>query len=122
MISAAEREAGYVIDGLMHNDGMESSIHSTDSHGYSEIVFGLCNAMGIFFAPRIKNYKDQLLYTFRENPRKYYEKMDFKILPSKSQYIDEPILVAQWENILRLLCSIKLKETKSSEVLRRLSS
>lgn len=122
VISASEREAGYVIDGLMHNDGMESSIHSTDTYGYSEIVFGLCNAMGIFFAPRIKNYKDQLIYTFKENPIKYYEKMDFRILPSKNKYIDETILVAQWENILRLLCSIKLKETKSSEVLGRLSS
>lgn len=31
VISASEREAGYVIDGLMHNDGIESSVHSTDA-------------------------------------------------------------------------------------------
>lgn len=63
VISTSEREAGYVLDGLMHNDDIESDIHSTDTHGYSEIVFGLCNSLGVFFAPRIKNYKVQLLYT-----------------------------------------------------------
>lgn len=50
------------------------------------------------------------------------DKMDFRILPSKSLYIDEKILIGQWESILRLLCSIKLKETKPSKVLGRLSS
>jgi hypothetical protein len=40
VISAAEREAAYVIDGLMHNEVVKSDIHSTDTHGYSEFVFG----------------------------------------------------------------------------------
>jgi hypothetical protein len=35
VISAAERESAYVIDGLMHNDVVQSNIHSTDTHGYS---------------------------------------------------------------------------------------
>ena len=122
VISASEREAGYILDGLMHNEDVESDIHSTDTHGYSEIVFGICNALGIFFAPRIKNYKSQLLYTFKTNPRKMYEALNYRILPSKSLYIDETVLAEQWENILRLLCSIKLKEVKASEVLRRLGS
>jgi hypothetical protein len=61
VISASEREAGYVIDGTMHNDEIESSIHSKDTLGHSDIVFGLCNTPGIFFAPGIKNYKDQFM-------------------------------------------------------------
>ena len=36
MISAADRESAYVIDGLMHNDVVKSDIHSTDTHGYTE--------------------------------------------------------------------------------------
>lgn len=122
VISASEREAAYVIDGLMHNEEIESKIHSTDTHGYSEIVFGVANALGIFFAPRIKNYKDQLLYTFKDKRRKYYEAKDFKILPSKSMHIDEFLLNEQWDNVLRLICSIKLSETTASKLFRRLSS
>jgi hypothetical protein len=30
-INANEREAAYVIDGLMHNDTIQSDIHSTDT-------------------------------------------------------------------------------------------
>lgn len=37
-------------------------------------------------------------------------------------YIDESMISDQWENILRLLCSIKLGETKASIILKRLSS
>jgi TnpA family transposase len=40
VISAAERESAYVIDGLMHNDVVKSDVHSTDTHGYSEMIFG----------------------------------------------------------------------------------
>lgn len=122
IISAAEREAGYVLDGLMHNEEFESDIHSTDTHGYSEIIFAISNSLGIFFAPRIKNHKDQLIYTFKSNPRKIYEDIGYNLLPSKGKQINEIILQNEWENILRLLCSIKLKESKASEILNRLSS
>jgi hypothetical protein len=33
--------AHYVIDGLMHNDVVKSDIHSTDTGGYSEVLFGV---------------------------------------------------------------------------------
>jgi hypothetical protein len=33
--SSADRESAYVIDGLMHNDVVQSDIHSTDAFGYS---------------------------------------------------------------------------------------
>lgn len=122
VISASEREAGYILDGLLHNKDVESDMHSTDTHGYSEIIFGVCNSLGILFAPRIKNYSDQLLYTFKDIPRNSYENKGYKILPSKSMYIDENIIKDQWENILRLLCSIKLGEAKASIILKRLSS
>ena len=65
VISPAEREAAYVIDGLMHNEVVQSDIHSTDTHGYSEIIFGVTHLLGISFAPRIKNFKKQYLYNFR---------------------------------------------------------
>ena len=65
VISAAERESAYVIDGLMHNDVVKSDIHSTDTHGYSEMIFGTMHLLGFSYAPRIKNLKRQRLYTFK---------------------------------------------------------
>jgi TnpA family transposase len=41
VFSAAERESAYVIDGLMRNDVVKSDIHSTDTHGFSEVIFAV---------------------------------------------------------------------------------
>jgi len=53
VISSAEREAAYVIDGLMHNDVIKSDLHSTDTHGYSEFIFGSTHLLSFEFAPLI---------------------------------------------------------------------
>ena len=35
-----------------------------NTFGYSEIIFGLTHLLGLMFAPRIKNFKEQQLYAF----------------------------------------------------------
>ncbi len=65
IISAADRESAYVIDGLMRNDVVKSDIHSTDTHGYTEAVFGLTHLLGFSFAPRIKSIDRLTRYIFR---------------------------------------------------------
>jgi TnpA family transposase len=118
VISAAEREAAYVIDGLMHNDVVKSDIHSTDTHGYSEIIFGALHLLGFSFAPRIKNLKLQQLYGFRK--RREYKQLGYELLPDG--YIKEPLIETQWDEILRFIATIKLKETTASQLFRRLNS
>lgn len=118
VISSSEREAAYVIDGLMHNDVVQSNIHSTDTHGYSEIIFGVTHLLGISYAPRIKNFKEQRLYSF-EN-RSHLKDFGYKILPDC--VINTNIIAENWDNILRLVATIKLKKTSASQLFRRLSS
>ncbi len=86
VINANEREAAYVIDGLMHNDVIKSDIHSTDTFGYSEIIFGLTHLLGLMFAPRIKNFKEQqLLYAF-EAKKTYRDKRVYRFTSTTDQY------------------------------------
>jgi len=118
VISASEREAAYVIDGLMHNDVIKSDIHSTDTHGYSEIIFGALHLLGFSFAPRIKNLKHQQLYGFRK--RREYAQLGYELLPDG--YIKSPLVESQWNEILRFIATIKLKETSASQLFRRLNS
>ena len=122
VISASERESNYLPDGLFHNEDVVSDTHSTDTHGYSETVFGICYLSDVQFIPRIKRYHEQVLYTFKDKTRKFYESKEYKILPAQSSYINEKIIIEQWEQILKLLCTIKLKETLPSNILKRLSS
>lgn len=58
----AHEAADYVIDGLMHNDVVKSDIHSTDTDGYSEVVFDVTQLLGFAFAPRLKNLKTKKEY------------------------------------------------------------
>lgn len=120
VISSSEREAAYVIDGLMHNEVVKSDIHSTDTHGYSEIIFATMQLLGFVFAPRIKNLKDQVLYSFLPESIKHYQEKGYKILPAK--YIQTEIIEENWDDILRFIATIKLKETTASQLFKRLTS
>jgi len=118
VINVSERESGYVIDGLMHNDVIKSDIHSTDTHGYSEVIFGLTHLLGFSFAPRIKNFKDQQLYSF--NSPKEYHTLGYKLLPKRK--INEQIIEDNWDDILRFIVTIKSRKTTASQLLKRLTS
>ncbi len=118
VMSSSEREAAYVIDGLMCNDEVKSDIHSTDTHGYSDIVFAITHLLGISFAPRLAKIKKRSLYSFEK--RKFYQKKNYKILPDYT--INTQLIEENWDDILRLVATIKLKETTASQILKRLSS
>jgi len=117
MISAADRESAYVIDGLMHNDVVKSDIHSTDTHGYTEAIFGLTHMLGFSFAPRIKGIGKQTLYAFKPRNK---NAVTWAIRPDKT--INEAVILENWDDFLRLVTTIKLKENTASDIFRRLNS
>ena len=92
--------APYVIDGLMHNDVVKSDVHSTDTHGYSEMIFGTMHLLGFSYAPRIKNLKHQRLYTFKS--RRGWDRAQAKVAPSG--YIDTQIIEVPSAENLRQDC------------------
>lgn len=117
-MSSSEREAAYVIDGLMCNDEIKSDIHSTDTHGYTDLVFAITHLLGISFAPRLAKIKKRTLYSFGN--KMSYQKNGYKILPDQS--INMRLINDNWDDILRLVATIKLKENTASQILKRLSS
>ena len=118
MFSSSDRESTYVIDGLMHNDVVKSDIHSTDTHGYSEAIFGLTHMLGFSFAPRLKGLHNKQLYIFKHHNKE--ERKNWKIVPD--HYINEKLLHQNWDDFLRLVATIKLKENTASDIFRRLNS
>jgi TnpA family transposase len=119
VITAAEREAAYVIDGLMHNDVIKSDIHSTDTHGYSEVIFCTTYLLSTMFAPRIKGVGRQRLYAFKS--RNFYEEQGHTaLLPHGA--IREILIEPQWDEVLRFIATIKLKVATASQLFKRLNS
>lgn len=118
MISSPQKEAAYVIDGLLHNEVVKSNLHSTDTGGYTEILFGVMHLLGFSYAPRIKSFHQQQRYSFERC--KTYQQLQYPILPDA--YINTQLLHEQWDEILRFVATIKLKITSASQLFHRLNS
>jgi TnpA family transposase len=117
-ISASEREAAYLVDGILHNDVVESTIHSTDTHGFTEVNFAVTYLIKVAFAPRIQSFQDQQLYAFAgmDVP----DLAAYALTPVKR--VDRALIEAHWDTLLRLVVSLKQKHVTASTVLRRLNS
>lgn len=118
IMSSADRESMGVIDGIMRNEIVKSDIHSTDTHGYNEAIFGITHMLGISFAPRLKGLKHKALYIFKDHPR--IKRIDLNIKPD--HYVSEKLIIENWDEFLRLVVTIKLKENTASDIFRRLNS
>ena len=116
--SSPGREAPYLVDGLLHNDVVESTIHSTDTHGFTQVNFALTAFLGIEFAPRIQSFQDQQFYAFAGMD--VSDLATYNLAPVK--YIDRTLLEAQWDTLLRPVVSLKQKHVTASTLLRRLNS
>ena len=117
VMSSSEREAAYVIDGLLQNEVIKSDIHSTDTHGFTETIFAATHFIDTAFAPRFKDTGGQKIYAF--SARQTYEKRGYKILPSRT--IDLKLIEKHWDDILRFMVTLKLKHTTASQLFKRLS-
>jgi TnpA family transposase len=118
VISASEKEAPYVIDIVLKNSPVKSTIHSTDTGGYTEAVFGVLNLLGICYAPRLKNLLSQQLYSFAK--RREYKGLNYPILPE--QNINEKLIEDNWEDLLRLMVTLKSGKTTAHRIFKRLNA
>ena len=61
------RDATVVLDEILDNETeLPLFEHSTDTSGYTEIVFALFDLLGLQFAPRIRDIGVQRLYRFNK--------------------------------------------------------
>jgi TnpA family transposase len=96
-ISCSAREALYVLDGLLENDTiLRPHEHSTDTHGFTEQLFGLCYLLGYSFMPRLRDLADQQLY--RVDPETPPE----SLRPLLRAGLDLSLLGEQWDQLVRV--------------------
>ncbi len=118
VISASEREAAYVIDGLMQNEVIKSDVHSTDTHGYTESIFAATHLIDTAFAPRLKKVGKQTLSSF--SSKGTHQGRGDVILPGHT--VNQKLILSHWDDILRFMATIKLRHSSASQLFKRLSS
>ena len=94
------------------------AVSDTETRRPPEILFGAMHLLGKAFAPRIKNFAKSRLYAF--NRRKVYQELGYRVLPQA--YINESLIADQWDEILRFIATIQLKEATASQLFKRLNS
>jgi len=63
VIPTTVRDATYVLDAILDNETeLEILEHTTDTAGYTELVFALFDLLGMQFSPRIRDIGDQEIY------------------------------------------------------------
>ena len=116
-ISATAHQAPYVLDGLpYHETDLQIEEHYTDTGGVSDHLFAICAALGFRFAPRIRDLGDRRLYTI-ESPTLYP-----LLQPLIGGTIHLKRIVDHWDNLLRLLTSIRKGTVTASLILRKLAA
>ncbi len=117
IISCSPREALYVLDGLLENNSvLKIREHTTDTHGYTEIIFALCRLLGFYFMPRIRDLKDQQLYRIDKNTNYSV----FSPLLTKTADLD--IIQEQWEAMIRVAISLKRRTAPAHIIVQRLTN
>jgi TnpA family transposase len=116
-IACVPREAGYVLGGILDNDtALAIREHTSDTHGFTEHLFGLCALLGIAFVPRLKDLPDQVL-------SRIDRETDHGVLqPLLRGRINIELIIEQWDQLVRLAASLKDRLTPAHVVMQRLAN
>jgi TnpA family transposase len=116
-IACTPREAGYVLGGILDNDTVLAiREHTSDTHGFTEHLFGLCALLGIAFVPRLKDLPDQVL-------SRIDRETDYGALQSLLRgTINVALILEQWDQLVRLAASLKDRLTPVHVVMQRLAN
>ena len=100
-ILGSERDATFLLDGLLHHDtDLEVEEHTSDTHGYTENVFALCRLLGFRFCPRIKDLPSQQLYRIDGI------RIPDSVRPLLTRRIQTQLIVEHWDDVIRLTASL----------------
>jgi len=110
-------EAAYVIDGLLYHEAdLNIATHHTDGGGVSDHNFALAHLLGFYLAPRISNLSERRLYTFA--PKSTWPVFE----PFIGGRVDEKLIAAHWNDVLRLATSVRTGAASASLLLKRLGA
>jgi TnpA family transposase len=124
-IACAEREALFVLDGLLDNDtALPIRTHIVDTAGCTDQVLGLCSLLGFTFMPRLQNLATRRLFKPGGSPEeglcgsRSYPQLDALF----SATVDLNLIAEQWEGLVRVAAALKNRIGSANVIARRLAS
>ncbi len=118
-IPSTVRDATYVLDAVLDNETELAILeHTTDTSGYTELIFAVFDLLGLSFIPRIRDLKEQTLYRTRD-----LDLVGFPTLaPCLTGVLQESVIEQYWDEMLRFVGSLKLGYVTASLVIQKLQA
>lgn len=115
VIPGTLRDSLYILAGLLEQQTrLDPREIMADTHGYSDVVFGLFALLGYKFSPRLADLSDQRFWRLDKDA-------DYGALNDLSRHtLNERLIAAHWEDMLRLAGSLKLGKVGATSIMRTL--
>lgn len=119
VIPSTIRDATYVLDAILDNEtDLDIVEHTTDTAGYTELVFALFGLLGLTFSPRIRDLADQQLY----RPGSLGLEGLPKLRTHLSATLNEELIRDHWGEMLRYTLSLKKGYCTASLIIKKLQA
>ena len=116
VVRTTVRDATYVLDGILDNQTeLPIEKHTTDTAGYSDIIFALFDLLGLQFAPRLAGLPDRRLFA----PGKVADTAAGRLL---AHPLNLDLIRDGWEDLVRCAASLKDGTVTASLLVARLQA
>ena len=118
-VTTTTRDSTYVLDEINNNETELSIVeHTTDTAGYTELIFALFDLLGLRFSPKIRDLPDQKLYYTADIDMETYPKLKAHV----QDLLQETQIIDDWDEMLRLTGSMKTGWVTASLIVQKLQA
>jgi TnpA family transposase len=116
VIPGTMRDSLYLLASLLEQDTqLDPREIMTDTAGYSDLIFGLFQLLGYRFSPRLKDIGSARFW--RIDRKEIYVGINELVRHT----INTTVIHEQWDDVMRLIGSLKLGKIKATDVMRVLA-
>ena len=116
LISCSASEVAAMVEGAMrHDTTMDIEANYTDSHGQSEIGFGVTRLLGFELLPRIKQINRTRLYRPQAGQPDAYPRLS----PALTRPIRWDLIEEQYDQMIKYATAIRTRTATTEAILRR---
>ncbi len=117
--SSTIRDSTYVLDEILNNETELPILeHTTDTTGFTDLIFALFDLLGLRFSPRLRDIGSLQLYRFESIDIDRFKKLKDQI----KGLLDEQHILTWWDDFLRVAGSLKLGWVTASLFVQKLQT